>query len=227
MLLNSMRLQKKHCPVGYCVAKDVLACKRMCKNADQRISPCTHFLARPYHAYTTAIVCALFNGPMRYRKYNDGDVIVGEALCNEEKKEVQEKSTAKWVKLQTCDASRAPGPLECTYSKMVGVAYTEASKQANTDSASLQMGLKYGMEAEASAIFATAKASMELSMGAGTSYSWTQESSETFGKTAEETQTATYTVQKGQIASICQPMGSINEFTIYSSHFSLVNGTQC
>ena len=62
-------------------------------------------------------------------------------------------------------------------------------------------------------------------------FEWTKESSssETFQKSASDstTTTGTITVQSGQISSICQPVGEIDDYVIRASHFQRVPGSDC
>jgi len=172
--------------------------------------------------------CYLFNGQLQMKQSNTNQmkkfgVSVGTAFCEEDKKKIRAHATAKWVRLQICDASTATGSLTCSYTKATGIGKEKSSSNSKGGSTSWEFGYNVGFEKDTKFM----KMTLEQSMAYGESYEWSKENSKTFSETADISVTGTFTVNPGEIASICQPQGSVGEYVIYSSYFKRVHGTDC
>jgi len=172
--------------------------------------------------------CYLFHGPMKMKKNSQTKikkfgVVVGPALCDKDKKKLRETAKAKWVNLQTCDASTAVDPMTCTYKKATGIGRSKSKTKSVSKGLSYEFGIKVGFEGE---LF-DMKTTLETSMSAGETYEWSNESTNTFEETANTENVATFTVSPGRISTICQPQGYVGDFVVYAAYFKRVEGKNC
>ena len=99
------------------------------------------------------------------------------AAPKSEKRQVQEKATARWVKVSTCNACKSTSPFKCSYQKTVGISKSTSSSTSSSTSettsssttGSFEFGLTVGMEVGDP--FGVATTSMQASMSVGASIS--------------------------------------------------------
>ena len=88
-------------------------------------------------------------------------LIIGRALCEDEIRSIQQGATASWKRVITC---RNPSsvPIECSYSKTVGVTKSSSETSSSGFSESQELSLTVGMEVGDP--WGVAKTSMSASM---------------------------------------------------------------
>jgi len=159
----------------------------------------------------------------------------GPVYCDAEKKNIIRKTPgdAGWQLVKTCRNTRERGDLKCDYTKVVGISKTKSTQIGTTNTESLDVSAEFSATfgLESGDPLGVVKQKFEASMTIGTKsgFSWTKSSSSTSAFTKrEETRTgASFDVNPGQTVSVCQPVGSIREFTIYVDDMCLVDGTSC
>jgi len=216
-------------------ASSVTECRRNCQNYDSRIGECSHWAA--FKAYGR-IGCKYYNGKMEYEYFKDKiDAIkglfhtdvkfyVGTVYCEDDKRRIQGKATARWDPIFTCEneAGFSKNP-SCTYEKTVGV--TKGSSSTTTNGFSYAEELSLTLSLEVGDPFGIAKASMSNSMSITYGETFEFSSTETFEEATTETISGQFPVPPGKVGTICQKRGSIGQFTLNSPELKFVEGRSC